>query len=264
MATTQRVDWLTIAGLGLMLMPLTTMWHEIGGHAATCLVLGGRVSELGAFYVKCDGLGHGANVVVALAGASVDTVAALGVFQLWHRAKGDLARLVLWLVWIDKAMVAAGYLCFSGATGLGDLGPGATGGIGPLPMPLLWRAGELAIGIAAYIWIVRKGIATLSAMVGDGAATAPARKRVAHGYYLAAGVTAVLVGLLNPLGVFITIASAMASSFGGLAGLISIGFAVPHGEAQRTFIIPRNWPLAIAGLAVALAFAAILGPSLHP
>ena len=70
-----------------------------------------------------------------------------------------------------------------------------------------------------------------------------------------------LVGLLNPLGLFITLASAAAASFGGLAGLISVGFAVPHGEEQRPFEVRRPWPVIGAGVLVAGAFAVVLDPT---
>ncbi|MFA5962946.1 MAG: hypothetical protein WC804_02905 [Sphingomonas sp.] len=260
---TQRIDIATIVGLGMLLMPLLTMWHEIGGHAAACAVQGGRVTTIGAFYVECDGLAGAPRVLVACAGVGVDSILALLAFRLWRRAKGDLARLSLWLVWVTKAFVAAGYFCFSGATGVGDLGPGADGGIGPLPLPYLWRAGELALGIAVYVLLVRAAIRTLTEMLGDGAATALARRIIAHGYYVTIGCAAVLVGLLNPKGIFITIMSAAASSFGGNAGMISVGFTVPHGRTTKRFVIARSWPIIVAGAVMLTAFALVLGPSEH-
>jgi len=257
----QQVDLLTVLGLGLLLMPLTTMWHEIGGHALACVVQGGRLQAVGAFYVDCTAPGRAAAVVVAVAGVAVDTIAALVLVQFWRRAQGDLARLVLWLAWCDKAMVAAGYFLFSGVTGLGDLGPGDSDGIGPLPFPWAWRAVEMLIGGLAYALVIRAAIRMLTAMLGDSPDTRTSRRRIAHGYYAAAGCASVLVGLLNPLGLFITLASAAAASFGGLAGLISVGFAVPRGEEVRPFTVPRSWPVIVAGLVVAVAFAAVLGPS---
>ena len=257
----QRVDLPTVLGFGLLLMPLTTMWHEIGGHGAACVVTGGHVDALGAFYVNCTAPGRGAAVIVAVAGVAVDTVAALVLVQLWREARGDLARLALWLAWCDKAMVAAGYFLFSGVTGLGDLGPGVGGGIVPLPLPLVWRAAEALIGGVAYGLIIRVSMRALTAMLGDAPTTRSARRRIAHGYYAAAGCASLLVGLLNPLGLFITLASAVAASFGGLAGLISVGFAVPRGREERVFCVRRSWPVIIAGLVVAVAFAAVLGPT---
>ena len=258
---TQRVDLATIIGLGMVLMPVLTMWHEIGGHAAACAVQGGHVATIGAFYVACEGLTGVARLLVSCAGVMVDSLLALAAFGLWRRAQGDLTRLTLWLVWVTKAFVAAGDFCFSGATGGGDLGPGMGGGIGPLPLPYLWRAAELAVGIVAYVLLVRAAIRTLTAMLGDSPATGPTRRVIAHGYYATIGVAAVLVGLLNPIGIFITIMSAAASSFGGNAGFISMGYAVPRGGAARSFTIERSWVILAIGIVVSLGFAVILGPT---
>jgi hypothetical protein len=258
-----RIDPVTIIGLGLILMPLLTMWHEIGGHAAACVAVGGQVKTIGAFYLDCDGVAGVSRIIVACAGVAVDTALAIVAFALWRRAAGNLARLTLWYVWVTKAFVAAGYFCFSGVSGVGDLGPGIEGGIGPLPMPWLWRAALLAIGALAYWRLIVAGIRTLTEMLGDAAATRAARKRIAHVYYGTMGVVAVLVGLLNPVGLFITIMSAAASSFGGNAGFISIGFAGPAGATERGFVVGRNWALLLAGMAISGAFAVVLGPSMR-
>ncbi len=257
----QHVNSATIVGLGLLLMPMLTMWHEVAGHAATCAVQGGHVTTLGAFYVNCEGWSGMPRLLVSVAGVMVDSVLAVVVFGLWRRARGDMARLTLWLVWVTEAFVAAGYFCFSGVTGVGDLGPGVGGGIGLLPLPYLWRAVELAAGIAAYLLLVRAAIRALTAMLGDAAATGPARRVIAHGYYATIGVAAVLVGLLNPIGILITIMSAAASSFGGNAGMISIGFAVPRGSATKPFVIGRSWAIIAVGVVVFVGFAFALGPS---
>ncbi|TPG09616.1 hypothetical protein [Sphingomonas oligophenolica] len=128
--TRLRIDLATVIGFGLLLMPLSTMWHEIGGHAATCVALGGRVTELGAFYVECMTLGRGGNIAVALAGATMDAIGAAVAFQLWRRMRGDLARLAWWYVWLSHAMTAAGYLCFRGRSGLATWGRAGTAGSG--------------------------------------------------------------------------------------------------------------------------------------
>lgn len=258
-----RIDPVTIAGLALLLLPLTTMWHEIGGHAAACAIQGGHVATIGAFYVDCTGLTGWPRIAVACAGVVVDALLALVAWTAWRRATGDFARLVLWYLWVGKGFVAAGYLCFSGFSGVGDLGPTAAGGIGPLPMPWVWRAGLLAVGAALYWRLIVAAIAGLTAMLGDAAVTKAARRAIAHLYYITLGVVAVLVGLLNPVGVFITIMSAAASSFGGNAGYISIGYAVPDGAVARAFFIERRWTIVVAGVVVSATFALLLGPSVR-
>jgi hypothetical protein len=263
MAAEQRVDWLTIAGWGALLMPLLTMWHEIGGHAAACVVQGGHVATIGAFYVDCTGLSGLPQVVLECAGVIVNVALSLVAYGWWRRARGDAARLALWLVWVGEAFVAAGYLCFSGVTGAGDLGTSVDGALAGVAMPLAWRVGETLVGIVAYALVIRAGIRGLSAMLGTGPVTEPARRRIAHVFYGASGLGAVLVGLLNPVGWFVTIMSAAASSFGGLAGFISIGFAARGPQAPRAFVLERSWAVIVAGALVLGVFAIVLGPSVR-
>ncbi|HWK34629.1 hypothetical protein [Sphingomonas sp.] len=259
----QRIDLVTIIGLAMLLIPLSTMWHEIGGHAAACAVQGGRVTTIGAFYVDCEGLAGWRDIVVAIAGVGVNTVAALVAYALWRRARGDLARLVLWYVWVGQAFVAAGYFCFSGVSGFGDLGTGTGGSLATLPGAIPIRLGEIVFGIGAYILLVFAAIRALNTMLGTGPDTRGTRRRIAHGYYVVAGASAVLVGLLNPVGLLITILSAAASSFGGLAGLISVGYAVSDSGEAKDFRIARNWVVFGAGALVLAGFAVILGPSIE-
>jgi hypothetical protein len=259
----QRVDLPTIVGWGMLLGPLLTMWHEIAGHAAFCAAQGGRVATLGAYYVECTDLTGLPDLLVAVAGVLVNGVLALLAYWLWRHARSDRSRMVWWLVWVSEGFVAAGYLGFSGVTGFGDLGTGPGGSFAALPHPATIRLAELVLGIAFYILLTVAAIRSLHRMLGIGPDTRSARRRIAHGYYGTVGAAAVLVGLLNPLGLVITIMSALASSFGGLAGFISIGFAAGRGDAARPFVIDRSWPVIIAGAAVLLAFAMVLGPSRH-
>lgn len=264
MAARLSIDKVTVAGIALLLMPLLTMVHEIGGHAATCLATGGKLVDLGAFYVECQSDSDTARRLVALAGTAVD--AALGgvAFMVWrYMLRSDLARLVAWYVWIGLLFSAAGYFLFSGASGIGDLGPDAEGGLGPLPNPLVWRAGFALFGLVAYIHLVRTGIKTLNSMIGQGPGSRAARQTIAHGFYIVLCLAAVLASLPNPVGLFITLASATAASFGGKAGLISIGFATRDDGRAGMFVVERSWVIFVVGLAVSVAFAAVLGPTIR-
>lgn len=263
----QRVDHLTIGGLGLLLMPLLTMWHEIGGHAAVCAVQGGYVKTIGAFYVTCDGLSGAADIRVAGAGVFVNVILAMAAYLSWRRAvagsASDLARITLWLVWVSQGFVAAGYFLFSGISGFGDLGIGKDGALSGFGLTSSVRMIEIAVGLVSYIVLVRAANRTLSGMIGSGPETRRARRVIAHGYYISVGIAAVLVGILNPLGFAVTALSAAASTFGGLAGFISVGLgAGKEGEAQPV-VIGRNLAIIGAGVAATVAFALVFGPSLH-
>jgi hypothetical protein len=244
-------------------MPLLTMWHEIGGHAAICALQGGHVATVGAFYVECDGLAGLGNVFVACAGVFANALLAIATYCFWRRAVRDITRITLWLVWVSEAFVASGYFLFSGVTGYGDLGIGNGGSLSTFGLTWPVQLVEIVTGVASYILLVRAAIRALNVMLGEGPETRNARSLIAHVYYASAGAAAVLVGLLNPVGIVITVMSAAASSFGGLAGFISIGYAVgKYGEAKPIYL-GRNLAIVAAGVAVSASFALILGPSLH-
>ncbi len=229
-----HIDKLTMIGWGMLLMPLLTMWHEIGGHAAFCAAQGGHVTTIGAFYVECNGLGQWPNLLVACAGVLVNMLLALVVWLLWRGSRSDRARLALWLIWVSEGFVAAGYFLFSELHApLAISGVGKGGGFEHLPYPIAIRIAEVIVGGLAYFLLVKAAIRSLASMIGNGPRTAIARRSTGHLYYATAGVGAVIVGLANPVGIVITIMSAAASSFGGFAGFISIGFATaPEGEPK--------------------------------
>ncbi|MBA2077579.1 hypothetical protein [Rhodanobacter sp. PCA2] len=257
------IDRWTLVGLSLLLLPLLTMAHELGGHALSCVALGQRPSELGAYYIECPGAVGWPGRLVAMAGTGMDVLLAVLAFLAWRRSTRPLPRLALWIVFVVKGMVAAGYWLFSGVSGFGDWGPGEGGGIGPLPAPWLWRIVLTAVGLVAYIGVVKLAIRSLGAMLGGGEQAARTRRQVALTVYIVGGVSALLVGLLNPHGIVITLLSAVAASFGGTAGLFNVAYGPVRPEAPAAFRIARHPALLVAGLATTLAFALVLGPTLY-
>ncbi len=259
MTTTARVDGPTVIGWGLLLLPALTMWHEIGGHALTCAAAGGSVTAIGAFYIHCAMLSGMADVAVALAGVVANLALAVVAHWRWRLARTDSGRLALWLIWVSQGFVAAGYLIFSGATGGGDLGTGAAGGLRNVTIPGL-RLAELISGIICYGLVLRAAKTTLATMLGADAGSA--RRTIAWSYYGAAGLAAVLTGLVNPVGLAVTLGSAVASSVGGLAGFISIGASGESGTGTPGLRVTRSRAVIIAGLTVAIGFVLVLGPTL--
>src|SRR5690349_853016 len=257
-----HVDTWTVVGLALLLLPLLTMSHELVGHALTCVATGHQPSQLGAYYVECSGDTGWSRRLVAMAGTIVDVLLAGIGFALWRHARRPLPRLVWWIVFTVKGMVAAGYWMFSGLTNLGDWGPAAGGGIGPLPWPWAWRALMFLLGLAAYIGVTRKAIAMMAAMLGGGDDARLAQRTIATTIYIVGGVAAVLVSLFNPVGIVITLVSAVASSFGGTAGLFNVAYARPRVLPPTGFAIDRHPVIMVAGVMMTVAFAAVLGPTI--
>lgn len=258
---TSRIDLPTLVGLGLLLAPLTVMWHEIVGHGGMCLAMGGHLVEVGAYYVDCSPLPDMPRRIVAMAGVWADVVAALVAWCLWRRSERPLPRLAWWTVATSKAFVAAGYFCFSGLTDFGDYAPSQ--GLAPMLHAMPLRILLFGIGALVYWRIILAASRGMSAMTGGDAAGLAARRRIALTLYLTIGAVAFVTGLFNPIGVVIMLMSAMASSLGGNAGLFSVAFARPAGPV-RAFAIERNWAVIGSGLVVSLAFAILLGPSIRP
>jgi hypothetical protein len=258
-----RVDLWTLIGLVLLLLPLLTMGHEVAGHALTCIASGHRPSELGAYYVECPGTSGWSRRIVAMAGTGVDVILAVLAYLAWGRVQRPLPRLLLWIVFTVKGMVAAGYWMFSGVTNLGDWGPDVGGGIGPLPWPWLWRGVMFAVGLCVYIAVVRRAIRMMIAMLGGGEQARRTQWKIAMTIYLVGGVSALLVSLFNPLGIAITLMSAIASSFGGTAGLFNVACFRRCDQPPRDFAIGRHYTIVVAGVLMTLAFAVVLGPTVY-
>ncbi|MDQ6647022.1 MAG: hypothetical protein M3Y93_07300 [Pseudomonadota bacterium] len=257
------VDLWTLVGLSLLLLPCLTMAHELLGHAFTCVISGHRPSQLGAYYVQCPDTGPWSRRIVAMAGTFVDLLLALVAYIAWNRVRQPLPRLAWWAVFTVKGMVAGGYWMFSGVTNLGDWGPDVGGGIGPLAWPWLWRTVMFAVGLCVYIAVIGRAIRMLKVMLGGGEQARATRRRIAMTIYLVGGVSAVLVSLFNPLGIVITLMSAVASSFGGTAGLFNVAFSRAPDEPQRDFTITRHYALVVAGVLMTVGFAAVLGPTVY-
>lgn len=258
----RAVDQWTLIGLLLILVPITTMSHEIGGHIGACLAVGGTPTAIGAYYVDCDVPAGWLSRIVAMAGSGMDLVISICAYWAWRATKGDLVRLILWIVFVGKAMVAAGYLAFSGVTGIGDWGVVDGGGLFPVALPWLWRIAMTAIGVGAYVLVIRAAIRTLRLMLGGGPDAQSSQKQIAMTFYLVNGMIAIFVGLLNPIGFMVILTSAVASSFGGTAGLWNVAYADEVPGEPTGFAISRNWTIVVSGAIVTLLFATILGPTI--
>ena len=260
--TSCHVDGISVAALALVLMPLLTMAHELGGHAAACVLTHGRLTAVSAFYVDCDSASLLSKRLVALAGPTMDAALAVLLYGVWGNSRGDWPRLILWYCWLCCGFEAAGYMMFSGLLGLGDLGPTGDGGLAPVSHPLLWQIGLAVIGVITYVALVGAGQRTLTGMIGPGLATRNTRRKIAHGFYLAYVVAAIVASLPNPHGLDIILTSALASSGGAIAGLINIGFGARGTGSGSPFHIKRSLMLVAGGLVITGIFATTLGPTI--
>ena len=268
MATERKVDIPTVAGIAALIYIVSVLIHEAGGHGGACLALGQHPVAWSAYYFDCDT--HAAPAwkyrVVAAAGSTVNLVAAL-ISAVWIKtrlarpAQLGLGTVALWLFFMVNALTWSGYFLFSGVAGIGDWGTQPQSVLSDISHPYLARLAMAVIGGGLYYLCIRIGARWLARIVGG--ARRDLARRIAFTAYVTGGVTALLIGLLNPIGVFIVLASAAASTLGGTVGLFSTVQFMPAQPAETDFTLPRNWFWIFAGIIGAAAYGAVLGPTIQ-
>lgn len=258
-----RVDLPTVIAIAAIVGVVSTQIHEGLGHGGACVATGLPARAWGAFYFDCDfgRASQTAIAIVAMAGSTMNLLlAALAVLALRSTpAKLPRLRFFLWLLAAVNGMVWAGYFLFSGISGLGDWGSDAL--LAGSQQPLLWRAVMVIGGLAAYTLITMLAMRTLVGLTGGDEAGRRLAHRLATTSYLTIGIVAILVGLLNPEGLFVLLASAAASSLGGASGLMW-GQSMIRPAVTRTFRLDRSWAWIVAALLIVGVETLVLGPTI--
>ena len=263
-------DRLTLVAVSALAYVAGVALHEHLGHATACVLLGGHIKELGAFYVNCDyaGMSRWGVKGVALAGPLVSALTGMLSFRILRRVPDDApaAFYFTWLLGSLGLMSAAGYLLFSGISGIGDLGTAADGVLHGATPAWAWRLAFTVIGAVAYWWVVRLAARKVDAHVsGVGDYRIRAARMTAMTSYLTGATVFVAIGVLNPRGFVIVATSAVASSMGGSSGLL---WMMQLLDRKRTVSGPglafgRSWRWIGAATAITLAYAIVFGPTLR-
>lgn len=255
-----RPDGLTMIAIAMLVYVVAVVFHELAGHGGACIALGGSARELGAYYFDCDDRSMpGAYVrLVAAAGNTVNLIMALIAFPLITRTVSWYAKWFWWLLFTVSVLDWSGYFLFSGVSGIGDWGggPGAVFyGVAP---QWVWRLALALVGGGLYF---ASAVIAARRLVHVVQSAAEAR-RLTLVAYIAGGMLALLVGLLNPIGVVIVLSSALASTLGGTSGLLWLTSMMPKRvDAPSAQERGRSWRWIIASLVVVVLFALVLGPS---
>ena len=266
--TAKRFDVLTVVGLAGTAYVVTTLLHEGLGHGGACVAVGGKPVAWAAYYFDCKttGLPDWAFRAVAAAGNTVNLVVALITCVILQNRLKDpqtpraAGTVFLWLMFSLNAFTWAGYFLFSGIAGIGDWGVEEGGVLHGVAHQGVLRVVMAAFGGVAYFVLGRMAGVMMGWMIGGDNSRQTARK-LAWTAYFSGGVMAVLIGLMNPLGIIIVLESSMASSLGGTSGLMwQHMFAPPAPEAN--FTLTRNYLWIALGVLAAAAYAVVFGPTL--
>ena len=266
---THKTDFLTLIAISAFSFILATALHEHGGHSLACVLLGAPLKELGAFYVDCDYTASSAFVIrmVALAGPLASLVAGiLGMLVFRSAAKaGAQWKYFLWHFGTINLMVAAGYLLFSGVSGIGDFGTGESGVFYQAQSEWLYRACLTVLGLLGYLGVLRISLTYFDTFIGgEGQERVRRAQLLALTSYMAGGIVSVLIGLLNPYGLLIVLISSIASSMGGTSGLAWMMQMLNRKKVSRIapFALTRSWLWIGGSLVFILMYAAVLGPTI--
>jgi hypothetical protein len=229
-----------------------------------------------------EGLGHG--VTAWLSGARTITMSTVAlqadIDTRWISANGTLVNLffaaIFWLLlrrpqryrpatryFLVLAMAGnlftgTGYFFFSGVTNFGDWAAVIRG----LRPHWMWQLGLVVVGVASYY------ASTLAVAVHFKAfqdkEDSRRLRRLCWTPYFTDGILAGLGGLLNPAGLFYVIASALPSTLGANASLLSLPSIMRRWKPSEEPVSPikRSTAWIAAGAVAALIFIFVLGRGL--
>ncbi|MFZ0036539.1 MAG: hypothetical protein WAK91_03900 [Candidatus Acidiferrales bacterium] len=228
-----------------------------------------------------EGLGHG--VTAWLSGAqrlTMSTVALQSNFETrWISASGTIVNLIFgaifWLLLLKpqrykpatryflvmalagNLFTGTGYFFFSGVSNFGDWAAVIRG----WQPHWAWQLGLVVLGVVTYYASMLLVAAKLKAFQGTN--EAPRRIRgLCWIPYFTDGILSGLGGLLNPFGLFYVIASALPSTLGANAGLLSLPSLMNmwyRGEENPVGPIQRSVAWIAVGVAASLFFILVLG-----
>jgi len=257
-------DALTVGSIGILAYMLGNVLHEAIGHGGACLLVGAKPLVLSSVHFECS---LDSRLVIA-GGTLVNLLAGAGFFALGRLTGRGHPRLkyFFWISMTVNLFTATGYFLFSGIGGIGDWGAFIQG----LSPQWLWRIGLTVFGAATYLLAARISLLELRPLIGS---NQDQRYRYAVRLsaipYFAGGILMCIAGALNPVGMILILMSAAASTFGGTSGLLwttdflNRGTLIPYGPPAEPMPIYKSWPLIAATCAVAVAFVAVLGPSVR-
>jgi hypothetical protein len=263
-ATPAPADSLTVASIGILAYMLGNVLHEGLGHGGACVLAGGKPLVLSSVAFECS---SDTRLVMA-GGTSINLVAGAVFFALGRLTSRNYPRFkyFLWIAMTVNLFSATGYFLFSGIGGIGDWADFIQG-LGP---QWVWRIALAIFGAVTYWLAARISMLELRPLIGSNREQRYQRAvRLASIPYFAGGILMCIAGAFNPQGMILILISAAASTFGGTSGLmwttqwLKHGALIPYGPPAEAMPIPRSWPLIVASCTIAVAFVAVLGPSVR-
>jgi hypothetical protein len=274
-----RDDALTLAAIAMLAFIFADVSHEIIGHGAAYVAVGGRsfiltTTRLIGQGAQADaqgnlfvGLAHGDlyGKIFSIGGPLGNVVfAALTwiALRFLHRLQ-PRARLFLWLATAFNLFWAFGYLMFSAVINRGDWMEAVRG----LPLEWLWRVFFFLTGLALYQFSKMFLAADMRWFIStDDPHWRERVKRMVWISYMAGGIIACAGAIFDPRGRNQIYNSGALASFAAAIGLLQMPFLAKRYLRQsdaRQIGIARSLGWIFAAIVAAALFVGVLGPGVH-
>lgn len=247
----QQDDRLTVISISVLACILQDILHEGLGHGLTAWISGAQKLTLSTVALQSDN----STRWISANGTLVNLFFAAILWLVLLRAERykPAIRYFLVLAMAGNLFTGTGYFLFSGVSNFGDWAAVIAG----WEPHWMWRLGLVAVGTVSYYASMMLVADQLKAFEGKSR-----RRRLSWTPYFTDGILAALGGLFNPFGWFYIVASALPSTLGANAGLLSLPSMMRNRhviEEERTGPIPRNRALIISAAIAGLLFIFVLG-----
>jgi hypothetical protein len=255
-AVSAKDDRLTVIAISALACILQDVLHEGLGHGVTAWLSGAHKvtmstvalqSDIDTRWISANG------TLVNLLFAAI-----FWVMLLRPRRYQPATRYFLVLAMTGNLFTGTGYFFFSGVTNFGDWAAVIQG----LRPHWMWQVGLIVLGIATYYGSMLVVAASLSPFRSDNESSR--LRGLCWTPYFTDGILAGLGGLLNPAGLFYVIASALPSTLGANAGLLSLPSMMRRGTSGDPQVGPieRSTAWIATATVAAMIFIFILGRGL--
>jgi hypothetical protein len=256
-APSDKDDRLTLIAISALACILQDVLHEGLGHGVTAWLSGAHKVTMSTVALQCD-------IDTRWISANGTLVNLLFAVIFWltllsPQRYRPAARYFLVLAMAGNLFTGTGYFFFSGVTNFGDWAAVIRG----LQPHWLWQLGLVVVGAASYYGSMLVVRAKLMAFRGrDGGARRV--RTLCWTPYFTDGILAGLGGLLNPVGLFYVIASALPSALGANAGLLSLPSMMrkPSSSEEKVGPVSRSLAWIATGGVASLLFIFLLGRGL--
>jgi hypothetical protein len=256
LATASKDDRPTLIAISAFACILQDILHEGLGHGVTAWLSGARKITMSTVALQCDIDTRW----ISANGTLVNLVFAAIFFLLLLRPQRyrPATRYFLVLAMAGNLFTGTGYFFFSGVTNFGDWAAVIRG----LQPHWMWQFGLVVLGVASYYASMLLVAAQLKPFQDTGSQRL---RGLCWTPYFTDGILGGLGGLLNPAGLFYVIASALPSTLGANAGLLSLPSMMRRsnrGEEEQVAPIDRSKAWIAAAAIASLVFIFVLGRGL--